>query len=77
MLARIQPAARPLEVVGLITDPVAAWSDSHLGGFAGGRRFIYLDAAHFVWWYPETPPASGYGRGNYGEGDYGLPIDLE
>lgn len=74
MLARIQPAARPLEVVGVITDPVAAWHDSHLGGFAAGRRFIYLDGSHFVWWYPERPPITGYGSGDYGEGSYGLPV---
>lgn len=68
--ARVQPRGRPLEVVGVITDPPAASSDSHLGGFARGRRFIYLDAAHFVWWAPVQLPRVGYGSGAYGAGPY-------
>ncbi len=73
-LTRVYPTERPLEAVGRITSPVAADHDSHLGGFAQGRRFLYLDAMQFVWWAPGSLPAVGYGSGPHGAGAYGEPF---
>ena len=71
-LARVQPPARVLRVRARITSPPAVESDSHLGGFARGHRFTYTDAAHFVWWTPDSLPLmEGYGGGAYGSGPYG------
>ena len=50
----ITPPARPTTVVGRITSPVAVTSDTYLGGFARGNRFVYLDESHFVWWRDGT-----------------------
>lgn len=49
-LAPIRPRDRPLLVIGRITSPLAAASDSHLGGIAVGNRFVLNDAMQFVWW---------------------------
>ena len=61
-LSRVQPPARPLAVRARITSPPAVESDSHLGGFARGHRFTYVDAAHFVWW---TGPADLVGWASF------------
>ena len=66
------PPARVVLARAVISSPLANESDSYLGGFARGRRFTYVDAAHFVWWTPDSLPAiTGYGDGAYGSGAYG------
>jgi hypothetical protein len=55
----IRPQARALSVIGRITSPLAVESDSYLGGFAAGNRFVYRDAMQFVWWTPDVMPAVG------------------
>ena len=68
------PPARPLVVRARITSPLALASDSYLGGFASGTRFVLNDAMQFVWWSPDAlPGAVGYGSGAYGSGPYGEP----
>jgi len=48
------PPLKPLAVVGRISSPLAVTSDTYLGGFARGNRFVYLDESHFVWWRDGT-----------------------
>ena len=62
------PAARPVTVRARITSPLAVHSDSYLGGFASGRRLVYVDAREFVWWAPTEVPdgvaaGAGFSRG--------------
>ena len=51
------PPARVVLARAVISSPVAAASDSYLGGAASGNRFVYNDARQFVWWSPGSLPS--------------------
>ena len=50
------PRPRGVVVRARITGPLALESDSYLGGFAAGARFVYSDKMQFVWWSPTGLP---------------------